>query len=79
MDIQSQPNRRIGLQFCDKKLFLLEKDRKDPMILILLSQIEFAEKKFKDGLSHFTHLRDNYGFRFELELEQQILDILVTS
>lgn len=69
---------KYPINFLDKQIFLLEKDRKDPLILMLIANVERAEKLNKDGYVWYTHLRDNYGLRLEPNLEKQLTDILIS-
>jgi len=51
-------------------------DRNNFHLMYHLAIIEKEEQEHKNGLSWFTTVRDRYGIRFNVELEQQILDIL---
>lgn len=74
-----EKKKRVPLMYLNNKtLHLLPSDRTDPLVLMLLANVERVELKDKEGLIWYSHLRDNYGLRLEENLESQLLEILMS-
>lgn len=69
-----------SIKFLDKELELSEKDRKDPVVLMFLSQIEIMELKYGDGLLWYNHLKENYGVQFgDINVETKLQNLLISN
>lgn len=68
---------KVNFNFLGSKIILKQEDRENLQFMLFLSMIEREEEKHKDGYLYYTTLRDRYGIRFDLELEQQIEDLLL--
>lgn len=67
------------IKFLDKELEITIKDRKDPLFLMFLSQLELIELKYGEGILWYRHLKNNYGISFgnkktESQLERILLE-----
>jgi hypothetical protein len=64
------------LRFLNTDLEISVEDRHEPVLLLYLSQIEFIEEKFGQGLEYFNKLKNNYKVIADEHLANQIVNIL---
>lgn len=72
-------NNKKKLKFLNEILQMSEEDRTDPTLLMLIAQVEMVELLKGGGLAWWRHLKNDYKFKIQLQLDLQIENILISN
>ncbi len=76
--MSEQKTEFVTISFVKHDLKVRKSDFSNPLVPMLLAQIELVEIKYGEGLIYYKSLKENYKIGFEdAELDNQIRKILI--